>query len=62
MGKPSFVFSPQRGVRSGGEKVAIGAERGRKQANGQLTPAGAEKERCLAVFSGPVPWTNLFWE
>lgn len=72
MGKPSFVFSPQQGVRSGGETqqgVRSGGEKwqseqkeGENRRMGQLTPAGAEKERCLAVFAGPVPWRNLFWE
>lgn len=27
---------------------------------GQLAPARVEKERCLAMFSGLIPWKNLF--
>lgn len=62
MGKPSF-FSLKQGVRSGGEKLAIEAERGKEHREMVcLAPAGAEKERCLAIFSGLIPWRNLFWE
>lgn len=61
--EPSFVFSPQQRVRSRGEKLAIRAEGGREHKEvGQLAPAEAEKERCLAMFSGLIPWRNLFWE
>lgn len=63
MEKPSFVSSPEQGVRSGGEKLAIGAEGGREHREmGQPAPVGAEKERCLAMFSGRIPWRNIFWE
>lgn len=63
MEKPSFIFPPQQGVKSGGEKLAIGAERGREHREmGQLAPVGAEKERCLAMFLGLTPWRKVFWE
>lgn len=63
MEKPSFVFSPQQGVRGGSEKLAIRAEKGREHREmGQLASVGAEKERCLAMFSGLIPWRNLSWE
>lgn len=61
--KSSFVFSPQQGVSSGDEKLAIETEGEREHREmGQLAPVGAEKERCLAMFSGPIPWRNFLWE
>lgn len=62
MEKSSLIFFPQQGMRSGGEKLAIGAERREHRETGHLAPDRVEKERCLAIFSGLIAWRNLFWE